>query len=162
MDLGLLEKFLEEECCFSEPNDITEITTGRRVGAIMIVHVQGHMCDMQRLLAICERFGLPLIEDAAESLGATFDGVQSGTLADVGCFSFNGNKIMSTGGGGMLVARDERLLSRARHLATTAKTDQLRYFHDEIGYNYRLVNVLAAIGVAQLEQLDKFLAKKKR
>ena len=104
---------------------------------------------------------MKLIEDAAEALGSSYDGKAAGTFGDIGCFSFNGNKIMSTGGGGMLIARSDTILEKARHLATTAKTDPMRYHHDQVGFNYRLVNVLAAIGVAQLEQLDGFVSAKR-
>ena len=115
---------------------------------------------MDRLLAICNDYNLPVLEDAAEALGAKYKGQYAGTLGDIGCFSFNGNKIMSTGGGGMIVSHNSEHLKRAKHLTTTAKRDALTYFHDEVGYNYRLVNVLAALGVAQLEQLDGFIASK--
>ena len=162
IDLDLLEKFLEHDCIAGDDQQIYERVSGRRVSAVMVVHVQGHMCDMDRLLQICDRYGLPLIEDAAEALGATYRGYGAGTFGAVGCFSFNGNKIMSTGGGGMLVCQDTALLERGRHIATTAKTDPLRYYHDDVGYNYRMVNVLAAIGVAQLEQLQNFLGSKRR
>lgn len=161
MDLNLLEKFLSESCSFDKKGVLRQNSSNLRVAAIMIVHVQGHMCDMDHLLKIVRKYKLRLIEDAAEALGSTFKGKPAGTFGHVGCFSFNGNKIISTGGGGMLVAQDHNLMKRARHLATTAKTDPLNYFHDEVGYNYRLVNVLAAIGVAQLEQLSAFLQKKR-
>ena len=118
------------------------------------------MCDMDRLLAICNDYKLPVLEDAAEALGAKYKGQSAGTLGDIGCFSFNGNKIISTGGGGMIVSDNSEHLKRAKHLTTTAKRDASTYFHDEVGYNYRLVNVLAALGVAQLEQLDGFIASK--
>ena len=136
------------------------IETSRKISALMIVHVQGNMCDMDRLLAICNDYKIPVLEDAAEALGAKYKGQYAGTLGDIGCFSFNGNKIMSTGGGGMIVSCNTEYLKRAKHLTTTAKRNALTYFHDEVGYNYRLVNVLAALGVAQLEQLDSFIASK--
>lgn len=161
MDLNLLESFLSSECCTNNEEKLIHKASGRKVAGVLAVHVQGHMCDMERLLTLCTRFNVPLIEDAAEALGAEYRGKPAGTFGEVGCFSFNGNKIMSTGGGGMLVANDSSITNSARHLATTAKTDPLRYEHDEIGFNYRLVNVLAAIGVAQLEQLDHFLAAKR-
>ena len=162
MNLDLLESFLRFHCRFDEDQVVRERISGRRVSAVMAVHVQGHMCDMTRLTDICDEYGLPLIEDAAEALGAAYDGKPAGTFGAVGCFSFNGNKIMSTGGGGMLISKSETTLEHARHIATTAKTDPLRYHHDEVGYNYRLVNVLAAIGVAQLEQLENFVESKRR
>jgi perosamine synthetase len=161
MDLDLLESFLNEDCTKSKTGELFHKETKKRIAAIMIVHVQGHMCNMHRLQEICKTFQIQLIEDAAEALGSTFSNQQAGTIGDLGCYSFNGNKIMSTGGGGMLVAKNDILLSNARHLATTAKTNPLTYFHDEVGFNYRLVNLLAAIGVAQLENLSQFLESKR-
>ena len=162
LDLTLLEEFFRDECGRDQNGATYHLRSKRRIAALMIVHVQGHMCDMSALLKICASYGVPVLEDAAEALGAEFDGQSAGTLGDFGCFSFNGNKIMSTGGGGMLIGKDKTRLDYGRHLATTAKTDPLRYHHDDVGYNYRLVNVLAAIGVAQLEQLDSFLEAKRR
>ena len=160
MDLDLLESFLSTDCKLDSSNILVHIETSRKISALMIVHVQGNICDMDRLLAICNDYNLPVLEDAAEALGAKYKGQYAGTIADIGCFSFNGNKIMSTGGGGMIVSDNSEHLKRAKHLTTTAKLDALTYFHDEVGYNYRLVNVLAALGVAQLEQLDGFIASK--
>lgn len=160
MDLDLLEEFLSSECERDNTGTLLHRDTSRRIKALMIVHVQGNICDMDRLLAICDKYKLRVLEDSAEALGSTYKGRFAGTLAEIGCFSFNGNKIMSTGGGGMIVSHHPEYLRRAKHLTTTAKTDPLTYYHDEVGYNYRLVNVLAALGVAQLEQLDDFLASK--
>ena len=160
MDLDLLESFLSTDCKLDSSKTLVHIETSRKISALMIVHVQGNICDMDRLLAICNDYNLPVLEDAAEALGAKYKGQYAGTLGDIGCFSFNGNKIMSTGGGGMIVSDNSEHLKRAKHLTTTAKRDALTYFHDEVGYNYRLVNVLAALGVAQLEQLDGFIASK--
>ena len=160
MDLDLLESFLLTDCKLDSSNTLVHMETSRKISALMIVHVQGNICDMGRLLAICNEYKLPVLEDAAEALGAKYKGQNAGTLGDIGCFSFNGNKIMSTGGGGMIVSQNSEHIKRAKHLTTTAKRDSLTYFHDEVGYNYRLVNVLAALGVAQLEQLDNFIASK--
>jgi perosamine synthetase len=160
MDLDLLENFLATDCKLDSSSILVHKETGRKISALMIVHVQGNICDMDRLLAICNDYKLPVLEDAAEALGAEYKGQFAGTLGDIGCFSFNGNKIMSTGGGGMIVSQNSEHLKRAKHLTTTAKRDSLTYFHDEVGYNYRLVNVLAALGVAQLEQLDSFIDSK--
>ena len=160
MDLDLLENFLSTGCKLDSSETLVHIETSRKVSALMIVHVQGNICDMDRLLAICDDYNLPVLEDAAEALGSKYKGQYAGTLGDIGCFSFNGNKIMTTGGGGMIVSHNSEHLKRAKHLTTTAKRDALTYFHDEVGYNYRLVNVLAALGVAQLEQLDDFIASK--
>ena len=161
MDLDLLESFLSTDCKLDSSDILVHRETSRRISALMIVHVQGNICDMDRLLAICNDYNLPVLEDAAEALGAKYKGQYAGTLGDIGCFSFNGNKIMSTGGGGMIVSHNSEHLKRAKHLTTTAKRDSLTYFHDEVGYNYRLVNVLAALGVAQLEQLASFIASKR-
>ena len=160
MDLDLLESFLSTECNLDNSNTLMHVETNRKISALMIVHVQGNICDMDRLLAICNNYNLPVLEDAAEALGTKYKNQYAGTLGNIGCFSFNGNKIMSTGGGGMIVSNDLELLKRAKHLTTTAKVDALTYFHDEVGYNYRLVNILAALGLAQLEQLDTFLVSK--
>ncbi|MDB4110575.1 LegC family aminotransferase [Amylibacter sp.] len=160
MDLDLLERFLSTDCQLDNTKTLVHTKTSRKISALMIVHVQGNICDMDRLLAICNDYNLPVLEDAAEALGAKYKTQYAGTLGDIGCYSFNGNKIMSTGGGGMIVSNDSVLLKRAKHLTTTAKIDALTYFHDEVGYNYRLVNILAALGLAQLEQLDTFLTSK--
>lgn len=161
LDLDLLETFLSQDC-YSAKGGVYHSKSGARVAAVMAVHVQGNVCDMDRLCRLCDKYELPLLEDAAEALGSKYNGKYTGTLGDIGCFSFNGNKIISTGGGGMLIARDDNLQKRAKHLATTAKTDPMTYFHDEVGYNYRLVNVLSAIGLAQLEKLDAFVEKKRQ
>jgi perosamine synthetase len=124
--------------------------------------VLGNICDMDRLLALCEKYGLPIIEDSTEALGSTYKGRHAGTFGAFGTSSFNGNKIITTGGGGMIFTQQADLAARAKHLTTTAKTDPLDYFHDETGYNYRLVNVLAAMGVAQLEQFSGFLTAKRK
>jgi perosamine synthetase len=160
MDLNLLETFLTDSCRLDDANVLVHEKTKRKISAIMIVHVQGNICDMDKLSAICNQYKLPLLEDAAEALGSKYKGQYAGTIGDIGCFSFNGNKIMSTGGGGMIVSHNSEYQKRAKHLTTTAKRDALTYFHDEVGYNYRLVNVLAAIGVAQLETLSKFISSK--
>jgi len=152
MDLQILESFLKNSCNLDQNGSLIHRDSKRKISALMIVHVQGNMCDMDRLLKICSNYRLPVLEDAAEALGSMYKGQYAGTLGDIGCFSFNGNKIMSTGGGGMIVSQSIEYVQRAKHLSTTAKRDSLSYFHDEVGYNYRLVNVLAAIGVAQLEQ----------
>ena len=160
MDLDLLETFLSNECRLDSSDVLVHIKTNRKISALMIVHVQGNICDMDRLLKICDAYKLPILEDAAEALGSKYKGKHAGTIADIGCNRFNGNKIMSTGGGGMIVSHNSNYQKRAKHLTTTAKRDALTYFHDEVGYNYRLVNVLAALGVAQFEQLDCFIASK--
>lgn len=138
----------------------------RQPAAIEVVHLVGHPADMEPLVATADRFGVTLIEDASEALGATyrggrFAGRSVGTVGRVGCFSFNGNKLITTGSGGMLVTDDEELARRARHLSTQARLPGQAYDHDELGYNYRLSNVSAAIGVAQLEQLPELLGARR-
>lgn len=128
----------------------------------MPVHVLGNMANMTRMTAIAKKYHLDIIEDAAEALGSTFEGKHAGTFGKIGVFSFNGNKIISTGGGGVIVTDDEEIAKRAKHLTTQAKVSAMDYIHDEIGYNYRLVNVLAAIGVAQMESFPEALKSKKR
>ncbi len=160
MDICLLDQFLSDQCQKNKRGDLIHLQSKRRVSAIMIVHVQGNICDMDKLLYICEKYNIPVLEDAAEALGSSYKNNHAGTMGDIGCFSFNGNKIISTGGGGMIVSSNSDFTKKAKHLSTTAKVDPLTYYHDEIGYNYRLVNVLAAIGVAQLKKLEAFKEKK--
>jgi perosamine synthetase len=160
MDLDLLEEFLENETD-EKDGHLFYIKDGRKIGAIMPVHILGNMCDMDRFLSIVEKYPLPIVEDATESLGSTWKGKQAGRFSPLACFSFNGNKIISTGGGGVIITDDESLAKHAKHITTTAKASAEEYFHDEVGYNYRLVNILAAVGVAQMEQLPGFLKRKK-
>jgi len=164
MDLDLLEEYLQEktELKVTENGRFSfDTSTGKRIRAIMPVHVLGNMGDMKRLLAIAKTYHLEIIEDAAEALGSRFENQHAGTFGKIGVFSFNGNKIISTGGGGVIVTDYEALAKRARHLTTQAKVSTMDYIHDEIGYNYRLVNVLAAIGVAQMETFEETLQAKK-
>lgn len=134
--------------------------------AVEIVHALGQPARLAEVLEVCGRYGIPVLEDAAESLGAswsggTLAGQQTGTVGRLGAFSFNGNKIATTGGGGMLVTDDEVLATRAKHLTTQAKVPDTGYLHDEVGYNYRLTNVAAALGIAQVERLPGFVARKR-
>lgn len=160
MDLDLLEKFLAEQT--ANENGVCVLKKDKRVvRAIMPVHVLGNIVDMDRLMTIANTFGIVVVEDATESLGSFYKGKHTGGFGLLGCFSYNGNKIITTGGGGMIVTDDEELAKKAKHLTTQAKADPFEYYHDEIGYNYRLVNVLAAMGVAQMEQLPDFVKRKK-
>ena len=161
MDLDLLDRFLSTKTEMRQ-NVCYLKSTNKPIKAIMPVHVLGNMCDMPRLVNICSRFNITVIEDASESLGSYYDGRHSGSFGKMSVFSFNGNKIITTGGGGVIVTDDEDLAKRTKHLTTQAKADPETYYHDEIGFNYRLVNVLAAIGVAQMEQLPNFITKKKK
>ncbi len=160
MDLNLVEEFLENETIQKE-DACYHKKTGKRIPVIMPVHVLGNICDMDRLLLLAKRHNLIIIEDSTEALGSYYKGAHSGSMGSLGTFSYNGNKIITTGGGGMIVTNDEKLSKRAKHLTTQAKSDPFEYMHDEIGYNYRLVNVAAAMGVAQMEQLPLFLTRKK-
>lgn len=160
MDTLKLADFAENGCEWKD-GALVNRTTHRRIRAIMPVHILGHPCDMDPIMDIARQYGLKVIEDATESLGARYKGRPVGSHGDIACFSFNGNKVITTGGGGMLVTDSQEIADRARHLSTQAKIDPIEYVHSEIGYNYRLTNVLAAIGVAQLEQLDAFVAKKR-
>lgn len=160
MDLNLLEEFLTKET--EQKNGACHYKKdGRRIPVIMPVHVLGNIGDMDRLLAIAKKHNLVVIEDSTEALGSYYKGKHAGSFGLMGTFSYNGNKIITTGGGGMIVTDDEALAKKAKHLTTQAKSDPFEYIHDEIGYNYRLVNVAAAMGVAQMEQLQGFLKRKK-
>ncbi len=136
--------------------------TSRIIKAVIPMHTLGNCVDMDPLIALAKEFELTVIEDASESLGANYKGRPSGTLGDYGCFSFNGNKIITSGGGGLVLAKASGAIKKIRHLSTTAKTDSLNFVHDEVGFNYRMVNVLAAIGLAQAEQLNSFIEIKKQ
>jgi perosamine synthetase len=160
MDLNILETFLQNETV-QKDGACYHKATGKRIPVIMPVHVLGNMCDMDRLLAIAKQYSLIIIEDSTEALGSYYKGKHAGGFGLMGTFSYNGNKIITTGGGGMIVTNDEALAKKAKHLTTQAKCDPFEYKHDEIGYNYRLVNTAAAMGVAQMEQLPGFLKRKK-
>jgi perosamine synthetase len=162
LDAEKLEKWLSEIAELRDGKCVNR-RSGRRIGAVIAVHIFGHPADVERLAQICDHYGLPLIEDAAESLGAFRAGRHTGTTGRIGILSFNGNKIITTGGGGMLITNDVALADRAKHLSTTAKLPHKWAFdHDQVGYNYRLPNLNAALGCAQLEQLGGFLAQKRK
>ena len=164
MDLELVEHFLDEhtELKFTDGKwHSYHKSDGKRIFAVMPVHVLGNMCDMDHLKRISDQYQLVIIEDSAEALGTRYNGKHAGTFGDLGVFSFNGNKIISTGGGGVIVTDNPTFAKKARHLTTQAKVSNMDYIHDEIGYNYRLVNILAAVGVAQMEQFPKLLEHKK-
>jgi aminotransferase in exopolysaccharide biosynthesis len=156
-----LETWLQEHALI---NDIGECCTQdglRRIRACVPMHTFGHPAELDALVEVCDRWKLVLIEDAAESMGSYYKGQHTGTFGEIGVLSFNGNKIMTTGGGGMLLV-DEIMARRAKHLSTTAKIPHpYEFFHDEVGYNYRLPNLNAALGCAQLEQLPIFLKSKR-
>ena len=141
-------------------------STDKRVSAIIPVHVWGNACLLDDLVLLCNERNISIIEDASESLGTYYKegnhiGKHTGTIGTLGCISFNGNKIITSGGGGIILTDDEKLAAKARYLTTQAKDDPVRYRHDEIGYNFRLSNIQAAIGMAQMEQLDLIIERKK-
>jgi perosamine synthetase len=161
MDPEKLETFLAKECRYNEGR-LYNRRTGRQVTAIIPVHILGHPVDLDPILELARRFGLKVIEDATEALGAEYKRTRVGSGGDIACFSFNGNKIVTTGGGGMLVTDDEQWALRAKHLTTQAKADAVEYVHNEIGYNYRLTNLQAALGCAQMENLEVYLKAKRQ
>ena len=164
MDPDKLRTFCET-CCSFEGGILRY--KGREVRAIVVVHVFGNMADMESIMETAGRFGLKVIEDATEALGTSYTegryaGRYAGTIGDFGCFSFNGNKIITTGGGGAVTAARSETVDHIRFLSTQAKTDPHYYIHDEIGYNYRMTNLQAALGVAQMEELPEFVRRKQR
>jgi perosamine synthetase len=161
MDVRQVREFLEHECAWAD-GQLRNRATGRRVRAILPVDILGHPVDMDPIVELARKFALPVVEDATESLGAKYKGRSVGSLSDASCFSFNGNKIITTGGGGMVVTQNDAWADKIKYWTTQAKDDPLEYIHCEIGYNYRLTNVLAAIGVAQMEKLDEYVAAKRR
>jgi perosamine synthetase len=161
MDAARLAEFLDTRCRRSG-GELRNLRTGRRVRAILPVHVLGHPVDMDPVLALARRYELPVVEDATESLGSRYRGRSVGTFGDVACFSFNGNKIVTTGGGGMIVTNDEEAARRARYLTTQAKDDPVEYVHHEVGFNYRLTSIQAAVGLAQMERLPGHVSARRR
>ncbi len=168
LDPSRVREFIVETCAFdSKTKRLMNIRSGRTVRAIMAVHLYGHPCPMDEILEIAQAYNLAVIEDAAEAHGALYfrkgkkeTGFQAGTLGDVGCFSFYANKIITTGEGGMVVTDDDGLAERARRLKDLAHDPKRRFLHTELGFNYRLTNLQAAIGMAQLEEIDRFIAIK--
>lgn len=160
MDVTRAIDFLETQCAWTGGRLINK-TTGRRVSAIVPVHILGHPVDLDPLIQVANKYELAIIEDATESLGSEYRGRKVGNLAQIGCFSFNGNKIITTGGGGMIVTNDPALAAKAKYLSTQAKDDPIEYAHKETGFNYRLSNVQAALGCAQMELLEEFIAIKR-
>lgn len=143
-------------------NGCVNRTTGRKISAVVPMHTFGLPCRIDEIAGICAEFGIPLIEDAAESLGSYFRGKHTGTFGKMAAFSFNGNKTITTGGGGMIITDDEALAKRAKHITTTAKVPHsYEFVHDEIGFNYRLPNINAALGCAQMESLPRLLESKR-
>lgn len=157
-----LEEFLQEHTYVNDKNQCINKTTKKQIKACVPMHTFGHPCKIDEIVAICDAYNIAVVEDAAESLGSYYKDKHTGSFGKIGTFSFNGNKIITTGGGGMLVTDDEALAKEAKHLTTTAKVPHpYEYVHDEIGYNYRLTNLNAALGVAQMENLELFISKQR-
>ncbi|MFA6355668.1 MAG: LegC family aminotransferase [Candidatus Omnitrophota bacterium] len=166
IDPEKVDEFCRKECRAASKGLVNK-RTGRPVKAIVPVHIFGNPCDMNRIMPIAKKYRLKVIEDAAESIGAsytkgTYSGRFTGTIGDLGVYSFNGNKIITIGGGGMVVSNNIALAEKARYLANQAKDDPVRYMHEEVGYNFRLTNMQAALGLAQLERLEGLIKAKKR
>ncbi len=164
IDVEKTIEFIKTKCTFKN-GKLINTSSRRQVKAIIPVHIFGNPVDLEPLLPVAKKYGLSIIEDATESLGSFYTkgklkGKKTGTVGDFGCFSFNGNKIITTGGGGMIVSRDGKDADKAKYLTTQAKDDEVLYVHNEIGYNYRLTNIASAIGVAQLEKLSNYLTIK--
>ena len=158
-----LETFLVEKTHMRDDGYSYNKLTGKRVKACVPMHVFGHPVEIDKIKSLCKKFNIILIEDAAEAIGSKYAGKPVGSFGDMAIFSFNGNKTVTAGGGGVLVTSDERLAVRAKHLSTTAKQNhKWDFYHTEIGYNYRLPNLNAALICAQLEQLDNFLKNKRQ
>ena len=164
MDPIKLEKFCSEECDFKE-GVLVNKKTNKKIRALVIVHVFGNMADMEKIMDIAKKYNLRLLEDATEALGnyyteGRYKGKYAGTIGDIGVLSFNANKIITTGGGGMVVGDNEELVEKVRFLSSQAKKDTLYFIHDEIGYNYRMLNLQAALGTSQIDQLESFIETK--
>lgn len=164
MDPLKLEKFCSEECDFKE-GVLVNKKTNKKVRALVIVHIFGNMADMEKIMDIAKKYNLKVLEDATEALGTyytegRYKGKYAGTIGDIGVLSFNANKIITTGGGGMVVGDNEELVEKVRFLSSQAKKDTLYFIHDEIGYNYRMLNLQAALGTSQIDQLESFIETK--
>ena len=162
MSPNSLKDFLEKNCELVDNNCINKITN-KTIKSCVPMHTFGHPCKIDELKDICDKWNISLVEDAAESLGSYYKGKHTGTFGKVGVFSFNGNKIITSGGGGVIVTDDESLAKRAKFITTTAKIPHpYEYVHNEIGFNYRMPNINAALLVAQLEQLESFIESKRK
>jgi perosamine synthetase len=161
MDVHKLAEFLARDCVRTV-SGLQNPRTGRRIAAILPVHLLGHPVDMDAVMELADEYGLAVVEDATESLGATYRGQHVGKPAHIACLSFNGNKIITCGGGGMIVTDNNTWAHHAKYLTTQAKDEGVEYVHQEVGYNYRLTNLQAALGVAQFERLDGHVHAKRR
>lgn len=162
LDPYKLGQYLKEIAVMKDHQCVNKVT-GNTISAIVPMHTFGHPVELDPLMEICEQYNITIVEDAAESLGSYYKGVHTGNFGKVSAMSFNGNKIITTGGGGAILTNDEKLADYTKHLTTTAKLPhRWKYVHDEIGYNYRMPNLNAALGCAQLENLQEFLEKKRK
>ena len=164
MDPIKLEKFCKEECNFVD-GVLVNKKSNKKIKALVAVHVFGNMVDMEKIMDIAKKYNLKVLEDATEALGTyyiegKYKGKYAGTIGDIGVLSFNANKIITTGGGGMVVGDNEELVEKVRFLSSQAKKDPLYFIHDEIGYNYRMLNLQAALGTSQIDQLEDFIKTK--
>jgi len=161
MDVNKLKDFLSRQCVYTNGCLVNKVTK-RKIKAIIPVHILGHPVDMSPIMEMAREYNLIVIEDAAESLGAEYKGKKVGAIADIACLSFNGNKIITSAGGGMIVTDDSKMAEEARYLTTQAKDDALEAIHNHIGYNYRLTNIQAAMGLAQMEMLEEYIKAKRQ
>jgi|SRR5215831_4636194 len=160
IDPQKLSDFLKKNCIVSG-GELRNRRTGRAVKAVLAVDILGHPADIDAVSSVAREFGLVVVEDASQCLGAKYKGRPVGSLGDIACFSFNGNKIVTTGGGGAIVTSNSEWAAKARYLSTQAKDDSVEFVHGAIGYNYRLTSIQAAIGCAQIEMLGEYVEKKK-
>lgn len=166
MDTEKLRQFLETECYLNSKGVLINRSSQNAIKAIIVVHVFGNLCDMEIIMELAGKYNLKIIEDSTESLGTyvkegRYCGKFAGTIGDIGVYSFNANKIITTGGGGMIVSNHPKLLEKMRYLSLTAKDDALYFVHNEVGYNYRMLNIQAALGVSQIDELEHFIEVKK-
>lgn len=166
MDPIKVEEFCKNECEYTD-GILKHTISGKTVKAMIVVHVFGNLADMEAIMKIARKYNIKVIEDATEALGTVcqygkYDGKMAGTIGDFGAYSFNGNKIITTGGGGMIVSQDKKALEHLKYMSTQCKDDVHFYVHNEVGFNYRMTNVQAAIGVAQMEELEEFIVRKNK
>lgn len=164
MDSVKLRRFCQQECMLKD-DVLIHKATGKKVKAVVVVHVFGNLANMEAIMQIAKEFHFKVVEDATEALGSrytegVFAGRYAGTIGDYGAYSFNGNKIITTGGGGAVTAKNSQEVDHIRYLSTQAKDDPHFYIHNEVGYNYRMTNIQAALGVAQMEELPDFVERK--
>ncbi|MCD6660883.1 MAG: LegC family aminotransferase [Lentimicrobium sp.] len=162
MNPDTLEEFLYKNTSQGIDGFCYNKVTGKRISACVPVHIFGHPARLSEITTICKKYNVKVVEDAAEALGSYIDGIHCGIMSDIGILSFNGNKIVTTGGGGMILTNNESLATQARHITTTARViDQYNFFHDQTGFNYRMTNLNAAVGFAQMEYIHELLSNKR-